>query len=303
LSAPAVDVVMPAYNAGQFIRVAIDSVLAQTHTNLQLYVVDDGSTDATPEIVASMDDERVNYVFRQHGGPSAARNTGIAASDAPYIAFLDADDRWCPQKLTAQVGMLEREPSVALVHGFQRTIDATGAAMVERGGGLRGYVFDSLLGGNLVTGSASVALVRRRALDRVGGFREDLLVAEDWELWLRIARAYAFDHVPEILVEVRVHKDGLQQNVLGMARGRIKMFEETAVSMSLGRRERATLARACLLPSVSDFALAGQPVTALRTLLRLIRLDPGSVSALRAARFYLWIVVMAVKQLRHGRVP
>src|SRR5437588_870614 len=110
----------------------------------------------------------------------------------------------------AQVDMLEREPSVGLVHGFQLTIDAGGRPIVERRGGLRGYVFDDLLGGNLVTGSASVALVRRTAFERLGMFREDLPVAEDWEMWLRIARAYAFDHVPDVLVDVRAHDHGLQ---------------------------------------------------------------------------------------------
>src|SRR5438067_1462792 len=150
---------MPAYEAGAFIAEAIESVLSQTYEHLRLFVVDDGSTDRTREIVAAFRDDRVHYLRRAHGGPSAARNTGLSASDAPFVAFLDADDRWRPHKLAAQVDMLEREPSVGLVHGFQLTIDAGGRPIVERRGGLRGYVFDDLLGGNLVTGSASVALV------------------------------------------------------------------------------------------------------------------------------------------------
>ncbi|HEY2374034.1 MAG TPA: glycosyltransferase [Gaiellaceae bacterium] len=294
------DVVMPAYNAGEYIAEAIESVLAQTHGDLELFVVDDGSTDETREVVASFRDGRVNYLHRDHGGPSAARNTGIRASGALFVAFLDADDRWRPDKLAAQIDMLNREPSVGLVHGFQLTIDARGAPVVERRGGLRGYVFDALLGGNLVTGSASVAVVRRSALERLGTFREDLPVAEDWEMWLRIARKYAFDHVPEILVEVRAHEKGLQQNPQLMAEGRIRMHDDVVASMRLTRRQRARFAEACFKPSIYDFALAEKHGRALHTLLRLVAADRRAISELRSIRYYLWLVIMAAKEQRRA---
>lgn len=294
----AVDVVMPAHNAETYIGEAISSVLGQTYSDLRLYVVDDGSSDETPEIVASFDDSRVVYIRREHGGPSAARNTGLAASDAPYVAFLDADDRWRAHKLAAQVDMLEREPSVGLVHGFQLTIDARGGPIHERTGGLRGYVFDQLLTGNLVTGSASIVLVRRKAFARLGPFREDLAVAEDWEMWLRIARVFAFDHVPDVLVDVRSHENGLQQDLLLMADGRLRMYDEVVTAISLEGRRRARLARACLIPSIADFAAANRPERALRTFARLVRADPTAVTELRASRFYLWLAVMTVKGRR-----
>ena len=289
---------MPAYNAARFIGESIESVLSQTYANLNLYVVDDGSTDQTGDVVSSFSDDRITYLRREHGGPSAARNTGLAASRAPFVAFLDADDRWRPAKLAAQVDMLEREPSVGIVHGFQVTIDAAGAPVVERRGGLRGYVFNDLLRGNIVTGSASIVLVRRSAFDRLGPFREDLHVAEDWEMWLRIARVYAFDHVPEVLVEVRAHDQGLQQNLPLMAEGRIRMYDDVVASMNLSGRQRARIARACFTPSVYDFALSEQPTRALQAFLRLLAIDPSAVSELKSARYYLSILLLAVKEQR-----
>jgi glycosyltransferase involved in cell wall biosynthesis len=289
---------MPTYNTARFIREAIQSVLSQTYSDLALYVVDDGSTDETAEIVASFDDSRVHYVRRDHGGPSAARNVGIAASTAPLIAFIDADDRWRPQKLAAQVELLEREPDVGLVHGFQQTIDAHGAVIGELAVGLRGDVFADLLRGNVLTGSASIVVVRRSVFVALGMFREDLFVAEDWEMWLRIASAYTFDHVPDVLVEVRVHDRGLQQDRLGMAHGRIRMYDEVVASLRLRGRPRARLARSCLTPSVYDYALSGHPERALSTFARLLVANPLALSELRSFRFYLWIVIMALKRRR-----
>jgi glycosyltransferase involved in cell wall biosynthesis len=292
---------MPTYNAGRFIGEAIQSVLSQTYSDLQLYVVDDGSTDDTGAIVAAFDDTRVHYLRRDHRGPSAARNVGIAASSSPLVAFLDADDHWRPHKLAAQVELLEREPNVGLVHGFQQTIDSDGAAIGELGGGLRGAVFDDLLRGNLVTGSASVVLVRRSVFTELGCFREDLFVAEDWEMWLRIASAYPFDHVPDVLVAVRVHEQGLQQDRLVMADGRVRMYDE--VVGSLRGRRRARFARSCLTPSVYDYALSGHSIRALATFGRLLIANPLALSELKSFRYYLRILIMALREPRRRSSP
>jgi len=293
---------MPTYNTGRFIGEAIQSVLSQTYSDLKLYVVDDGSTDETAAIITSFDDSRIHYLRRDRGGPSAARNVGIAASSSPLVAFLDADDRWHPHKLAAQVELLEREPDVGLVHGFQQTIDSDGAEIGELTAGLRGDAFDDLLRGNFVTGSASIVLVRRRVFTELGCFREDLFVAEDWEMWLRIANAYPLDHVPDVLVAVRVHEKSLQQNRLVMAEGRIRMYNEVVGSLRLRGRRRARFARSCLTPSVYDYALSGHPIRSLATFGRLLMANPLALSELKSFRFY-WILIMASKERRAPSLP
>lgn len=295
-----VDVVMPAHNSSRFIGEAIESVLSQSYGELELFVVEDDSSDGTGDVIRAFSDSRLRHLTGTYGGPSAARNAALRSSTAPLVAFLDADDRWKPDKLASQVDLMRRLPEVGLVHGFQETIDADGRVIGHLEGGLEGNVFDTLLRGNLVTGSASIVLVRREAFERLGLFREDLFVAEDWEMWLRLASTYDFSHVPEVLVSVRVHERGLQQNRLVMAEGRVRMYSEALQSYDLSRRQRARFARACLTPSVYDYALSGQPNIALATYARLLAANPLALAELKSFRFYLWIVVMALKA-RRGR--
>ncbi|HEY8310027.1 MAG TPA: glycosyltransferase family 2 protein, partial [Gemmatimonadaceae bacterium] len=249
-----VDVVIPTFNSIDFLPEAVESALAQTHHNLRVFVVDDGSNDSTPDYVRGITDERVTYLRKENGGPASARNAGIRASDSPYVALLDSDDRWYPQKLERQLPLIERHDDVALVHAFQHTIDVEGNQIALLEHDLRGRVFDRLLDGNFVTGSDSMVLLRREALERVGLFREDIVIGEDWELWLRLARDYAFDYVPEVLAAIRA-RPGLQSQRRLAAANLIHVYSVVTGSMPLRRRQRARLARACLGSAAYDFAL------------------------------------------------
>jgi glycosyltransferase involved in cell wall biosynthesis len=199
-----VAVIIPTRNMAEFIELAIDSVLEQTFTDLELFVVDDGSTDRTQEIVEaySSRDSRVKYIGQTQAGPSAARNKGILASSAPYIAVLDADDYWVPDKLTAQMRVIELQ-NVGLV--------MTGAEIRHQVSGLVEYnacteadlSFQKLLQ-RIPGGSLSSALIRRRCLEEVGLFNEKLYVAEDLDLWLRISlSSWKMMAVNEALVVIR----------------------------------------------------------------------------------------------------
>lgn len=231
--APAVSVIIPAYNAADFIGQAIASVLGQTFADFELIVVDDGSTDGMGAVVAQFQDERLGYVYQRNRERSAARNTGIRLARGEFIAFLDADDRWLPQKLARQVARLRANPQVGLVYvgGF---VEEDGRVFFEQKCRFRGDVLGPLLTeDNIVTGSASSAIVRRECFAKVGLFDEQSSVCEDWEMWIRIARHYPFDFVPEPLVRLRVHGGNTQKQAARMAAGTERFFARLLANPSL----------------------------------------------------------------------
>lgn len=213
----AIDVVIPAYNAARYLEQAARSVLAQTLPPARLIIVDDGSTDGTAALMRRLagQDARVRCVhLPANRGLPAARNAGIAASDAPLIAFLDADDLWHPEKLAQQAALLAAAPArVGFVYCAHDCIDANGEpapwAPVARPA-LRGNLFKALLYRcYLIAGSASAALIKRVYLDAAGPFDESLTHAEDLDLWLRLSRLCDADFCPEVLVSLRAHNQSL----------------------------------------------------------------------------------------------
>ncbi|MEX2641948.1 MAG: glycosyltransferase family 2 protein [Acetobacterales bacterium] len=197
---PKVSVVVPTYNRARLLRRAIDSALGQSHRDLELLIVDDASTDRTADMVASYRDSRIRY-FRQpaNAGVAAARNRGMREAKGSLIAFLDSDDMWLPQKLELQVDMFERgPPALGLVHCAVEILDAggSGRVVVPREGGL---LRDRLLLSNVLAGG-SCAMIRRSVIAVVGFFDEQLPAIEDYDYWLRIARFFRVDYVPEVLV-------------------------------------------------------------------------------------------------------
>lgn len=221
-----VDVVIPVYNGAPFIEKALRSVLDQELLPERIIVVDDGSTDDTAVIVRGVRGEvPICYLHKENGGLSSARNAGVRACTARYVAFLDADDEWCPNKLTEQLALFEGSgfPDLAAVYCRYDVIDENSnpvreCHIVEPDPGNRGAIFERLLAGNVITGSGSGILVKREALLAVGDFDETLSACEDWDMWLRLARQYRFDYVAEKLVSIRRHGANLQKD-------KVLMFE------------------------------------------------------------------------------
>jgi len=194
---PRVSAIIIVYNGAPFVGTAIESVLAQTERDLELVVVDDGSTDETAQVVARYTDHRVRYLHQENSGPSAARNNGIRETTGEWVAFLDCDDRWLPRKLELQLARAAERPDAGLVYGSVVMGNERGMMQCTLPAVIEGEVLEPLLFGNKVTGSASSAMVRRDVLDRVGMFDERMHYAEDWDLWLRVASAYPFAKVDE----------------------------------------------------------------------------------------------------------
>jgi len=204
-SSPRVSVVIPAYNAAATLSETLASVFAQTFTDYEVVVVDDGSTDSTREVLARYHD-RVRVLSKMNEGkPASTRNLGVRNARGDYVAFLDADDRWRPEKLELQVAVLDQNPAVGLVYTGAVVIDAEGRELKVRSCSpeARGRIDRLLSVRNVMVGSSVVA--RRRAIEEAGGFDENLTSIENWDLWVRIARRWSVEFVDQPLTLYRVH--------------------------------------------------------------------------------------------------
>jgi len=228
---PLVSVIIPAYNAEAFISKTLDSVLSQTYKNIEVLVVDDGSKDRTPEIVKSFAqrDVRITLLQQPNKGVAAARNLAIEKSNGEYIAPVDADDIWYPQKLEKQVQcMLQSDPSVGLVYTWSVVIDENNLISMKLVNYLdpiaytEGDVFTALVYVNFLR-NASVPLIRRACFEKVGGYNcklkeQNSQGCEDWDIYLRIAEFFKFKVVPEYLVGYRETISSMSCNPNTMAR-------------------------------------------------------------------------------------
>lgn len=188
---PLVSVVIPTFNRASTIERAVRSVLAQNYANFEVIVVDDASTDDTPQILLSLnDDQRVKLLrFTQNHGVSAARNYGVEYATGALITFLDSDDEWLPEKLSVQVAFMSAHPHAQLVQTQELWIRRgkrvnPGQKHLKKSGDI---FVDSL---KLCLISPSATMLRRDFFKAVGGFDETLLAAEDYDLWLRILRTH-----------------------------------------------------------------------------------------------------------------
>jgi glycosyltransferase involved in cell wall biosynthesis len=203
---PKVSVIIPAYNAMVYLPETIANVLAQTFTDFEVIIVNDGSTDNIVEWQEQIRDSRVKLISQANQGLAKARNAGIKESQGEYLAFLDADDLWEFTKLAKQVEVLDAYPDVGLVYSWVTYINqqgkSTGRTVCYQA---EGNVWQELATKNLIE-CGSVPMVRLACLEAVGTFDEQLSclnIGEDWDMWLRIAARYPFKVIPESLVYYR----------------------------------------------------------------------------------------------------
>jgi glycosyltransferase involved in cell wall biosynthesis len=206
-----VSAIVPVYNGAAYVRAAVLSVLQQTYPHVEVVVVNDGSPDDSEQVIADLlRDPRVTYFKQRNRGVAGARNAGIAAARGDFIAFLDQDDLWLPDKLERQMRCFAQHPEVALVHGNVRFIDATGARLTERedrwdadARQAVGHCFPLLFSKNRL--AMLTVCMRRAAFDATGPFREDVPGVDDYEYWLRLSRRHGFAHVDHPVALYRLH--------------------------------------------------------------------------------------------------
>jgi glycosyltransferase involved in cell wall biosynthesis len=287
---PTVSVVIPAYNAESFLGQAIESALSQTYPDLDIYIVDDGSIDGTSQIIHHyLSNKRIHSIHQDTSGPAAARNRGIAEAQGEFIAFLDADDLWEPQKLAKQINLFQQNNDLGLVYSRYRTkiLNATGSweddeernRWVRARTHYRGQIFRELVYGPFI--ALPSVVIPRRVLDDVGLFDTHLITAEDRHLWARIAHDYPIGYVDEELVIVRRHGGNIswdparEPQTLDFLRKIAEQFPEC--SLSKGGWMRTTYADTART-SGDDALHAGRMGQARRELWQACRYRPWRLS-------------------------
>lgn len=210
-AAPRVSVIIPTYNRGDLLCLAIDSVLKQSFRDYELIVVDDGSTDGTASLIRSYLD-RITYIVQANGGVAAARNNGIRASHGAFLAFLDSDDLWRAEKLELQVRFADANPQYGLIATEISSFNERGRVPARTKATMypikNGMVVEDLLFANWI--QTSTVLVRRECLEHAGAFDEGVgQFGEDWLLWMHVASRFPIYFMPEPLVDYRVHEENL----------------------------------------------------------------------------------------------
>jgi len=201
---------MPVFNRAAFLPEAVASVLGQSAGDLELIVVDDGSTDGTAAVLDAVRDPRVHILRQDHRGISAAMNTGLRAARGRYVARLDSDDVWFAELLERTTATLDAEPGVGVVYTRAQAMSAGGAPREHHVGLPLRDPTDALL--SLLWGDATcniTAVARRACLEEAGGWNESLRTHEDWDLWLRVARRHRFEFLPVTLARFREHEGGI----------------------------------------------------------------------------------------------
>lgn len=246
MNSPRVSVVIPAFNVSDYIQQTMDSLAKQSYQSFEALVVNDGSTDDTPEIVRSFcqADSRFRLLDKPNGGLSSARNHGIRHAQGEYIAMLDADDMYDPAKLATHVSVLDKQPTVGVVYSASQAIRDDGQPTMMRLSGkpIAKDPLKAMLCKNFI-GHGSNSVFRREIIEEVGDFDETLRSSEDSDFWLRIAATghWRFHRVPQALSLYRVRPSGLSFNVAQMQHSYEQVLE--------GARQRSPEIVEPLLPT------------------------------------------------------
>ena len=208
MTRPTVSVIIPTYNHARLLEKALASVFAQTFKEYEVIVVNDGSTDDTAQVVAKFG-TRVKYIEQANRGVSSARNRGIRESRGRYIAFLDPDDTWFPDKLEKQITLLEARTELGFVYASARAVDEDGNFLGNKPDRVHSNTLEELLRRNFIP--TLTVVVRREFLEGVGYFDEELSGPEDYHLWLRLATRHPFYGLPEAVATYLVSKNSLSR--------------------------------------------------------------------------------------------
>ena len=243
-----ISVIIPTYNRAYCLSRAIDSVLAQSHPVEKICVIDDGSTDGTQQLLQS-NYPQIHYIRQENKGVSAARNEGIRKIKSQWIAFLDSDDEWLPQKIEKQLFELTRQPMYKLIHcdevWIRNGVRVNAMNKHKKSGG---DIFESCLPLCVISPSASI--IQRELLLEVGLFNESLPACEDYDLWLRICSSHPVLYVYEkLLCKYGGHEDQLSRQHWGMDRFRVdaldRIIREGVLQSDQAKAAREILINKC----------------------------------------------------------
>ena len=295
--APKVSVVIAAYNYAKYLPYALNSILDQTYQDYELIVVNDGSTDNTQDVLTPyLRHPKVRCYHKPNGGQANAENFGIRQSQGPYVAFLDADDCWSPDKLARQIPILEQSPNIGVVYSDARMIGPSGEDIpFIPPARFRGHILRHLFGDNFIPFSSSV--VRRELLDRHGLFDESLRMSTDYDLWLRLSITTEFDYVPAPLMAYRLGHGQMTSDIQSLT------FWASLVEKRFVERSGSLVTRAMI--KHRDFGNAyarfrrcerTDPLEALRCLARMLSLRPSSTIPYKSLARLILVDLLGVLQ-------
>ena len=284
---PLISIIIPVFNGEKTIRETIDSVLEQTFTDFELIIINDGSKDQTLRVISSFKDDRITVYSYPNANQAVSRNRGLSHASGEFIAFLDADDLWTPDKLKTQLEALWDNPQAVLVYSWNNLINESGQ-FLRRGCFVNavGNVYRKLLLTNFLE-NGSNPLIRRQALREVGGFEATLTPAEDWDMYLRLAAHYPFVVIPSPQVLYRVSSQSASTHVSKMEAACLKVIEralkEAPESMQYLRPlSLGNLYKTLVYKSLEGFPTRHRSCMAIRYLRLAVWNDP---SLLRAGIF------------------
>ncbi|HAA29251.1 MAG TPA: glycosyl transferase family A [Cyanobacteria bacterium UBA8553] len=223
---PTISVIIPAYNAEKTILETITSVIQQTYSNWEMIVINDGSTDRTLELLSTVKDARIKIFSYPNGGVPVARNHGLNHATGDFIAFLDADDLWTPDKLELQLAKLQQHPEAGVVYSWAYYMDETGESFhADNPIFFEGNVYAELLVRDFIV-SGSNCTIRRQAIESVGKFDPSVPGADDWDYWLRLALHWPFVVVPKLQIFYRQSSGSVSSKVEAMENNNLRVIEK-----------------------------------------------------------------------------
>lgn len=272
---PLVSVIIPTFNRAHVLPRAIDSVIGQSFEDFELLVVDDGSTDGTAEIMERYKrwNRRVRYLVQPvNAGVSAARNRGMKEARGRLFALLDSDDEWLPEKLAAQVAFFEMAPrDVGLLYGGVRTVGASTWVFRPQA---HGWIHPLLLERNVIHSTSNV-MIRREVYETIGGFNEQIPAIEDWDYWIRVAKAFAIDFIEDD--QSYYYESPHEMNRKSLATRANLDSREWLYAIHGEDMRRARVAHRFLGESGRRHMIAKEHHAAIPLLLQALKLRPGSV--------------------------
>ncbi len=289
---PTVDVIIPAYNAAKYLPMAIESVMAQTFEDWRILLIDDGSTDNTAEVASHFFDQlgpKLKYVNQPNSGLPAARNTAIRNSSAEFLALLDADDMWLPNRLLESLKCFENRPKVGLAYSLISRINQEGEVIDTFAGNAKhaeGYIAPYIYM-RMVDLPCPTITFRRKCVDEVGLFDETLRATEDRDLWLRIAFQYEVAFVPKVLAHYRISPVSMSADPDRMLKAQLQFIQKHYGSPGCGIMERRAALGRVYKQRAEALGTRRQPWAALMSSLRALASYPDISNARTAGSLLL----------------
>ena len=282
---PKVEVIIPAYNAARYLPIAIESVIAQTFEDWRIVLVDDGSTDDTAEVVEPYRQrlgDKLLYIYQPNGGLPAARNTAIRNSTGEFLALLDADDIWLPNRLADSLRSFEGRPELGLTYGFISRVGPDGTVIdtfAERQRNGEGWIAEHIYTKAVDLCCPSITF-RRACVDAVGYFDETMRATEDRDMWLRISQRYEVGVVPHMIALYRVSPGSMSTDSERMLQSQKKFIEKHYGTTGCGWAARRKALSKIYRQQAETFSDRGQRQKALERSMRSLLyypLDGGTV--------------------------